>query len=369
MLNIVKRIKVFRFELIALAFTIWGFILRINRLANRNLWVDEVNQLEHTIGPFKPIWQRLRNGEVTAFPGDYILKWPVIHFTGIENKWLVNLLHYPITLLGFYMFYLICKKHIKSTFGFIVAFCLMTIHNDLVFHSFEFRPYAILPTFTLISFYFSDLLINNKTISNLKRFFIYLFLMFFVIVHAFGLMIILLCLFFFLIQRVKEKDFKQVFTKMIMKPMLCFLFFAIPTFIWFATGVSLCNRAHFVAMGIKVFQYFPDPAKGVDYFLDWVIIHLLGFKKYNVTVLLYGVLIAWIIPHKQRLKQIQYMFLFFIIPIGFILISDIQKNYWFVQRQFVWTMPLFAFFIGWCWDSIIIFLKQVNVVIEDKIKQ
>jgi len=58
---------------IALVFSIWGMILRFKHFANRELWIDEIIQLNMTLEPLKPLW--LREGiakDVTSFPGDYL---------------------------------------------------------------------------------------------------------------------------------------------------------------------------------------------------------------------------------------------------------------------------------------------------------
>jgi len=44
---------------VALGFSLWGFYLRCQELADRDLWGDEIFQLSHSKGPFQPVWQRL----------------------------------------------------------------------------------------------------------------------------------------------------------------------------------------------------------------------------------------------------------------------------------------------------------------------
>ena len=39
------------------------------------------------------------------------------------------------------------------------------------------------------------------------------------------------------------------------------------------------------------------------------------------------------------------------LPIAFLLFLDIVSGYWFIQRQFIWTMPLFGVFLAWSAES------------------
>jgi len=46
-----------------------------------------------------------------------------------------------------------------------------------------------------------------------------------------------------------------------------------------------------------------------------------------------------------------------VIPMTVLCLIDLGRRYWFLQRQFVWVMPLFALFLGWCWDSCFVWTK------------
>jgi hypothetical protein len=35
------------------------------------------------------------------------------------------------------------------------------------------------------------------------------------------------------------------------------------------------------------------------------------------------------------------------------LISDAHFEYWFIQRQYIWVMAIFPFFVGKCWDDLL----------------
>ena len=68
--------------------------------------------------------------------------------------------------------------------------------------------------------------------------------------------------------------------------------------------------------------------------------------------LLLGAFIPFFLPHKDRFKQLGFLLILILLPIEFIFLSDLWGSYWFLQRQFMWTVPLFAFYLGWCWDAL-----------------
>jgi len=98
---------------IALVFTIWGMILRFKTFANRELWIDEIIQMNMALEPLKPLWLRENTAlDVTSFPGDYLLIYPFLKLFGVSKlvaiphelfgvSKLVAIPHVIVTLLGF----------------------------------------------------------------------------------------------------------------------------------------------------------------------------------------------------------------------------------------------------------------------------
>ena len=130
---------------IALVFTIWGMILRFKTFANRELWIDEIIQINMTLEPLKPLWLRENSAkDITSFPGDYLLTYPFVKLFGASK--LVAIPHAIVTLLGFYLLYILCKHYFKTVFGYLVVFVLLCFNKVLIFHAFEIRPYSVLPT-------------------------------------------------------------------------------------------------------------------------------------------------------------------------------------------------------------------------------
>ncbi|MBF0570479.1 MAG: hypothetical protein HQL12_01275 [Candidatus Omnitrophica bacterium] len=351
-----------RFEAIAVICFVVGFYVRLQRLAGRSLWGDEIYQLSMTTGAFKPVWLRLGNGEPVPFPGDYLLKWPFVHFLGTQNKWLINSPHYVATLLAFWLFYKIGKKYIVSWIAFAIAFIFMTFNQWLVYHAFEFRSYAVLPTLALACFYFADMLFpvtgqdNAQLLSQSKRIGIGIFFFFVTIYHAYGLLMVVSCLFFVILRQWPRRRLNEI-----MKGQgAFFIIFAVllsTSFFWFLSGGQEFTRAQCLARGIGTFDYIINPLVNPARFLSTVASCLMGFKKFKVNLLIWGVLAAYIVPYQNKKDHLLFFLILIVIPIEAMLTADVLKGYWFLQRQFVWVMPFFALLIGWSWDIILNYTK------------
>lgn len=339
--------------LIALFFSLLGLYLRYQRFVERELWVDEVFTLKNTVGPFKPAWQRLSNGELTCFPGQYLMTYPFVHFFGPENKWGFSIPHILSAVLGFYLLYLICNKHLKTILGFTIAFVIMTFNGNLIFHAFEFRPYAVLPTLSLAVFYFSEMIIcQAKDLGRMKKFLIGAFFVATVIYHAYGILIVACCMLFFVFSQTPQKTYKEI-----MKDILPFagplFLISFPIFLWYASGTIVQ-----ITESRNTFDVYPNPLNDLWRFLKMVFANLIAEKKFKQKLLVYGIWISFLLPHKERAKQIGFFLMLIILPIELILFSDALKGYWFLDRQFIWVMSLYAFFLGWCWDSIFLFSAE-----------
>lgn len=340
----------------ALFFTFLGLYLRFKSLAARDLWNDEIYQLSLTVGRFKPLWHRFTSGDFTCFPGGYLLNYPFVRFVG-TNKWCINIPHYFAAIFGFFFLYLLCKRYLKTFWGFVIAFLILCFNRHLIFHSFEFRPYAVLPTLSLASFYFSEIVVSRwGQLSLLKKFLIGAFFIFMIIYHAYGLVIAGLCLSYFMIMEAKKSPYKDVLKKM--RP----FFLSVGVlgsllFIWYASG-NILHRADFRSGNMHTFDYYPNPSNDFIHFIRQVFANLMDHKKYGQKHLALGIWIAFLLPHKDRFKQAGFFLLLIVLPILLILTADIFSGYWFLDRQFVWVMSLYAFFLGWCWDSFFVYLYE-----------
>jgi len=342
----------FRYPIAAISLTAYGVYLRFVSLANRFFpWADEAYLIETLQGEFKPFWQRFTYTDFTYFPGEYIINRPFVFLFPL-NKWNILIPHILFTFLTFYLLYLICKRYFHSIFAWIATFALVAVHRDLVFHSFELRPYAVLPALALAVFYFSEAIVSSYyRLSPIQKASIGFVFVFTVIFHAYGAVILFFIIAYFILRELTEKPFKEVF-KHNYRFLSVITVICLPLFLWYSM-----NNVHTVkGMGKSVFEYIPSPALDIYGFVKVVLCCLIGNKfLYPLAVLL---TCPFFLPYKQRLQQIIFLLIIVVAPILSVLLISILSGYWFIQRQFIWVMPLFAFLVGWCLDSFIGFIQS-----------
>lgn len=348
-------IKKFRYEIIAFIFITYGMYLRFLHLAKREFWTDELYSLSVMQGAFKPFWQRINYTDYTFFPGEYIINWPFVFFFK-TNKWGIAIPHILFTLLGFYLLYLICRRYFHSIFPWITTFALVAVHRDLIFHSFELRPYAVLPTLALAAFYLNEEIVSKRySLSLARKILIGLFYIFTTIYHAYGAIILFFTFVYFLLRESKMCSFSDIF-KHCYRFVLIVILTGLPLYLWYSVG----NSRAINGIGYDVFQYVPNPAVSLFDFIKSNLCNLVGNKKlYPLSVFL---IFPFILPYRERLQQIGFLLILIVLPLMIILYFDILVRYWFLQRQFAWVMPFFAFLIGWCLNSFIEFVKKERMI-------
>jgi len=219
-----------------LIFTIclYSLYLRALALMKRELWNDEVFALSFMTGPFKPFWRSINyfvSGDHSAFPGEYLLNYPFVQLFGFD-KWGIAIPHIAMTVLGFYFLYKVCQIYLATTFGFTLAFLIVCFNSNLIFHAFEFRPYAVIPTLALGSLYFADMIIcRRKNFSPIERLgFVYFY---FVVVNyqAYGILIFILpVIYTILINR--HVPWKELFSQDYIRFFLIIFFISFPVWCW-----------------------------------------------------------------------------------------------------------------------------------------
>ncbi len=344
--------------LFAILISLYSIWLRFVRLASRDLWDDEIFQFNNIVGPLKPFWANVSyiSGDHTTFPGEYVLNYPLVQWFGL-NKWALAVPHIVITVIGFYFLYRLCSRYFQTTLGHIVAFTLVCFNVNLIFHSFEFRPYAVLPTLALGALYFSDLVVTSyDQFSRIQKIWIALFFILGAGYHAYGIIIVMLPAIYVIATR-REGKFREIVSQDFLKFFAIVFFAVVLLWGWFASNNYFGVSPNKVQQSIvDPFQFIPNPMVNAIGFLKGVLGNLIGHKV--LYFFLPGMVTAFFLPHRQRSHQFIFFLSLIILPIGLIFLADMMSSYWFVQRQFVWVMPLFAFFLGWCWDATDLFLRE-----------
>jgi len=352
-LSLINRWKA---KIIAIAFFLWAMYLRIYLLATNPPGAsgDSVWQVSFFNGKnsFWDLLKDLPNADHAGYlAGDFVLIYPFFKMFG-NNQWGLAAPHLMAAILGFYFLYLICKKYCQTLFGYLIAFLITCFNYNLIFHSVEIRVYAVLPTLALMSLYFSlELAEKNVRMTLRQRIIAAIVFIGTIWFHAYGILIVCCTALFALLSMPRDKQFMVVF-KEYFKFFAVVCIIAMPLWCYSVFGPHFSmSREHSIARNIGTFDYIPNPMVSFNRFSRTIFGNLLGFKK--VKFLVNGLILALLVPHKERWAQAGFFFLLIALPLQLLLMADLSKSYWFVQRQFTWVMPLFAILVAWCWDSLI----------------
>ncbi|MDP2939774.1 MAG: hypothetical protein Q8O13_06840 [Candidatus Omnitrophota bacterium] len=337
---------------VAIFFSILALYFRIERLAYHSFNVDELMQLFIINRPFLDFLKMLTTNEFCSFlSGDYYLIYPFFKVFQY-NKWGLAVPHIIATILGFYLLYLICRLYYKTIWGYIITFAIVCFNATLILHATEIRTYAVLPTLALAAFYFSQLLIAQPFINLKKKWLIGAFFVLIIWFHVYGILILLLSFIYSLLTKLHTKFFKDTFKSNI-KFMSVVLSVAMPLWLYSIFG------SHFSYQGLRseiMFAHIPNPLVDIIAFFKAIFGNLMGYKK--LYPLFLGIIIPLIIPYKDRYKHIALLLIMVFLPIILILLSDLRTQYYFLQKQFIWTMPFFALFIGLAWESFLVYIYE-----------
>ncbi len=337
---------------------LYALYLRIIHLyRHTTLWGDEIHYLRPMNGTFLDFLKAIPEAEFCSYlSGDLFLFYPFFKIFSY-NKWGLAIPCIVATILGFYILYLICKRYLKSIWAYFITFCIVCFNATLINHATEIRTYAILPTIALATFYlFQRITDLNFNLNAPKRIGAIIFFVLVIWFHVYGIVMFISCLLFALLSKYRENDFKIYFKNAITFTCII-LCFAMPLWLYSVFGRHL-DYSQLNILNINTFDYIPNPLYNIVGFLKGIFGNLVGFKK--LYFLLPGLLIPFIFSYKGRHKQLLFLFFIIIMPIAFIFLSDVMQKYWFIQRQFIWVMPLFAFFLGWSWDSFFCYVASVK---------
>jgi hypothetical protein len=331
---------------IALAgIVLYGLWLRLDTYAERTWWGDELCQYDNTLGPLKPFWTRASYTEVHSFPGDYLLTYPFVQVFK-TNKWGVAIPHLLATLLGFYVLFLLCRRHLTHPVSWLITFVIFSLNRELIFHALELRPYTVLATMGLAAFYFMDDLFNPAIqISARGHVLYFILIMLYVIYHPYGLVILVFGGLFFFLRYCCIPGFWGKIKKN-------WVFWTLSSGLGIALWIYYSNSPYTIDSGKRiVFEYIHNPLKDPKQFFKAIVGNLAGHKF--SYLLLIGIAARFFYPIKEIPKFLFVLFFAIVLPLFVLMMSDVIHRYWFIQRQFIWVSAIFALFVGWCWDGIL----------------
>src|SRR3989338_3912157 len=163
-MSLFSKIQKYKTQIVVCVIVLWAMYLRIMQVVyNPTFWVDEqraVNFMERS-GSFLNMLKHLPDAEVGGYlAGDYVILYPFLKIFG-PTRWALAVPHLAVTLVGFFLLYLIGRRYFQSIWGYAIAFSIMCFNRNLIFHASEVRPYAILPTIALLVFYCTALLFDD----------------------------------------------------------------------------------------------------------------------------------------------------------------------------------------------------------------
>lgn len=363
--NIIKYIKQNLAPISVVFICMYALYLRLMLLAQRALGQDDIWQLNQMRGSFFELLKSIPMNEVCSYlSGDYYLIYPFFKIFGY-NRWGLAIPHILFTILGFYILYLICRRYFKTIWGYLITFIIVCFNDVLISHATVIRVYAVLPTLVLASLYLSQLLIDKKfQLSIGKKIATGLFFIMLIWFHVYGILIFFCTLIFALLNR-KKDDLTWPLMKELFKFVLILLIIAMPFWLYSVFGpryglgqnnMDPNKYLRITEFKMTVTDYIPSPLMNPLGFLKAVFGNLVGLKK--LYFLLLGVIFPFILPLKNRLKLILLFIIAVLVPIISLYIFDNLVVYFFIPRQFIWVIPIFAFYLGWSWDSFFEFLKH-----------
>ncbi len=324
-------IKIFKTNKIKLVTLILLLILIFSRIAVRihnDFWTDELEEVrnltsvKHLLLEYLP---RIPGGS----PGHYLLVLPInnvfpsnkymLGFPGLVSHILVFLL-IPI-IIG--KLSIVQKKDITNITQIVrIAFVLDPTY---IFQSMEVRPYSILPllwifSVLLVSSLFENIQKNhlNDRLSFRKIVFPIVGIILVNIWHYYGILMIISIALYYLF-RLKNIDIRKILY--LSFSLLVPFIFALPLFIYFSPGSNMFDFDTFEMLK-------------------------LGFGRWQNY--LYGIIFIGVFASLLWKKLItKELFRFIILLVGFpiliIFILDLHNRYWFLLRQFAWTLlPLYT---------------------------
>ena len=343
--------------LLFVLFLWYGLFLRLDRLDKRELWNDEffqIHQIQADFGKSYPFLSRTTTyGDHTSYPGEYLLTGYFLKKYGVD-KWKLAIPHLAVVLLGMFFLFLLMKRYIRTPMGWLFCLTIFMINGNLVYYAFEYRPYAVLPTLSLGMLWWAHRIFEAPVLRWPERIIISLFMFGCGIYHAYGILFVLLPIGYLAgVHYWKERDIQKLTERLGI--------FWVPLVLtclawgWYASANA---TGALVNSKVETFQYIHNPLLKPWKFFKGTVGNITGDGyDWMYPMLLAPTVMTWV-RHRQQAAQNIFLVVLVIVPFAAILAVDVLSRYWFLQRQFVWIIPLWALYIGWCWDSFYDFVLQ-----------
>lgn len=325
--------------------TIAGLWFRAEHRALRPLWTDELAQINMLKQPLlNYIKSRPGHDFLVYLYGDSYLTWPFVQMFG-DNKWGLAIPHIITTLLAFWLLYLVCRRHIQTFWGYAIVFAVFSWNQSLIIHAFEIRTYAVFPALALGLFYVTDRLFERQfRLRPLAAVATVIFFVLSIWFHPYGILMVGVCGMYFLAQHYRRPEFQTYWKRMLIyMGLICVI--AMPLWmycVFYDNGPSAYRHP---------FLFIPNPLEQPIGFFKGVVGNLLGREVFYV--LLIPLAAALGMRHARRCLFWGFFLTLVVLPIMILFWSNLAKDYWFLQRQFVWVMPYFILLLGMSTEAVL----------------
>ena len=294
-----------KFLLSLLVLTALGFILRIYALSTQSIWMDESFSMNAAYETLEKGYPLLDSG---AFYGlsyllhTYLISFFMLIFNDVFGARLVSVIFGVLTIVLSYYF---GKKFFNKELGILLALIITFSFWEIVW-SRQARMYMQLQFFYLLSL----LLFYEFTLTKKKLMFLSLSTLLSVFTHPFGFTLILIYVFYFILnyKTLKEFNFNFLKNKWFFFSFLIALIFSV----YYLINYNYVNIVYFTQYHLYLRNiHFP-------YFYLGILGLILSLKEFRKGSLL---LLSFLIPFlfvSYLVPLIHFRYLFFFLPILFL---------------------------------------------------
>lgn len=320
---------------------LFGFSSRLFVFQSQHPDTDELFELRNMQQRgFKDVLDRRTfYGDHTSYPGEFLIHWIPMRIlnlfarpadlsyedktiAGIDKRgfWILAAPKIILSILSFYLFWLLCQNFALETFGTVTAFLIYIFNSTLIYHSFSLRPYGILPELAVI-----NLFLAFRKDESIKFTALHGAVVFFTCVsHAYGILIAFLPILFFRNKRHEN-----------------FIWFTIPAvifWVYYASYNTFGMTPNKVQSVVDTFQFITK-----ENFLNGILDSL--FSGSLLTIAILPFVINGVCKNPERIT-VFFIGLLVILPLMCIILVDIKTSYWIHPRQYCWIIPALALWCG-----------------------
>lgn len=276
-------------------------------------------------------------GDLTSFPGEFLIHAPMMAAIGMfthprqlayetgkidvskKEFWVLAIPKIVLSLLSLWVFWLLCREFLITTFGAFVAFSMILFNQYLIYAAFSLRPYGVLPELFIFNLYLASRENKSFWFSIFHGYVVFLTC----INHAYGPMMALLPVLYFRKQRGHE--------------------------FYFLCGLSLAAWAYYASY--SNFGIHPNSVQSVlSPFLYIKQENLFEFILQSLfcTSVITTATAPFVLMRAFRDGDSKWWFLItmVLIPLAAIVLIDIKTHYIIHPRQYVWIIPALGLWCG-----------------------